>query len=47
MNGIAALPGAEEFLLTGKSWRHIYHVRLIPSRRPHPAPDRLAGSLDR
>jgi hypothetical protein len=36
MNGIAALPGAGEFLLTGKNWRYIYHVRLTPSR-PHPA----------
>lgn len=40
MNGIAALPDAGEFLLTGKNWRYIYHVRLTPSR-PHPAPDRL------
>jgi hypothetical protein len=26
------MPGAGEFLLTGKSWRHSYHVRLTPSR---------------
>jgi glutamine cyclotransferase len=32
MNGIAALPGAGEFLLTGKTWRHSYHVRLTPGR---------------
>ena len=28
MNGIAALPAADEFLLTGKGWRSIRHVRL-------------------
>jgi glutaminyl-peptide cyclotransferase len=33
MNGVAALPGAGEFLLTGKHWRHCYHVRLDPPRR--------------
>jgi glutaminyl-peptide cyclotransferase len=31
MNGIAALPGEGEFLLTGKSWRWIRHVRLRPA----------------
>jgi glutaminyl-peptide cyclotransferase len=40
MNGIAALPGAGEFLLTGKSWRHIYHVRLAPAG-PRRDPGRL------
>lgn len=40
MNGIAALPRAGEFLLTGKTWRHIYHVRLTPAR-PHHDPARL------
>jgi glutamine cyclotransferase len=40
MNGIAALPGTGEFLLTGKGWRRVYHVRLVPAR-PHRAPDRL------
>lgn len=32
MNGIAALPAAGEFLLTGKTWRAIRHVRLKPAR---------------
>jgi glutaminyl-peptide cyclotransferase len=36
LNGIAALPDADEFLLTGKGWRHLYHVRLTPARHPHP-----------
>jgi glutamine cyclotransferase len=40
MNGIAAMPGAGEFLLTGKGWRHSYHVRLTPGR-PHRDPVRL------
>jgi glutamine cyclotransferase len=38
MNGIAAL-GPGEFLLTGKGWRSVRHVRL--------APDRDRGQLDR
>ena len=32
MNGIAALPGDGEFLLTGKGWRSIRHVRLKLAR---------------
>ncbi len=32
MNGIASLPGTGEFLLTGKGWRFIHHVRLARSR---------------
>ena len=32
MNGIAALPAAGEFLLTGKTWHHLRHVRLRPAR---------------
>jgi glutaminyl-peptide cyclotransferase len=32
MNGIAALPAEREFLLTGKGWRSIRHVRLKPAR---------------
>jgi glutamine cyclotransferase len=40
MNGVAALPGAGEFLLTGKTWRSIYHVRLTDSR-PRKDPARL------
>lgn len=34
LNGIAAVGGPSEFLLTGKRWRHIYHVRLTESRAP-------------
>ena len=32
MNGIAALDQPGEFLLTGKGWRSIRHVRLTPDR---------------
>jgi glutaminyl-peptide cyclotransferase len=32
MNGIAALDQPGEFLLTGKGWRSVRHVRLIPDR---------------
>jgi glutaminyl-peptide cyclotransferase len=39
MNGIAALHQQGEFLLTGKGWRSIRHVRLIQ--------DRDRGQLDR
>ena len=39
MNGIAALPAAGEFLLTGKGWRSIRHVWLVP--------DRDRGQVDR
>ena len=38
MNGVAALPRPGEFLLTGKTYRHIRHVRLVPGRT-------LAGRL--
>ena len=39
MNGIAALPAEGEFLLTGKGWRSIRHVWLVP--------DRDRGQVDR
>jgi glutamine cyclotransferase len=39
MNGIAALPMPGEFLLTGKGFRSIRHVQLVP--------DRDRGQLDR
>lgn len=46
MNGIAALPQPGEFLLTGKGWRSIRHVRLVPERdRGHRA--RLLAGLSR
>jgi glutaminyl-peptide cyclotransferase len=37
LNGIAALPGDGEFLLTGKTWRFLHHVRLMPGRPRDPA----------
>lgn len=40
LNGVAALPGDGEFLLTGKSWRSMYHVRLAEDRLRKP-PARL------
>jgi glutaminyl-peptide cyclotransferase len=40
LNGVAALPGDGEFLLTGKSWRSMYHVRLAEDR-PRQQPARL------
>ena len=46
MNGIAALPAPGEFLLTGKGWRSIRHVRLKPVREGA-ARDRLLAGLSR
>jgi glutamine cyclotransferase len=46
MNGIAALPAAGEFLLTGKGWRSIRHVRLKLAR-DKTAPERVLGGLAR
>ena len=43
MNGIAELPGEREFLLTGKGWRSIRHVRLRPARDPAARERVLAG----
>jgi glutaminyl-peptide cyclotransferase len=43
MNGIAALPADGEFLLTGKGWRAIRHVRLTPARDKDAAEHLLAG----
>jgi glutamine cyclotransferase len=34
LNGVAALPGAGELLLTGKNWKSMYHVRLAEERAP-------------
>lgn len=46
MNGIAALPRPGEVLLTGKRWRSIRVVRLVPDRdRGHR--DRLLAGLSR
>ena len=33
MNGVTALSEPDEFLLTGKRWRRLYHVRLAEGRR--------------
>ncbi len=44
MNGVAALPAAGEFLLTGKRWRFLHHVRLTESRRPGRRLARLLGA---
>lgn len=40
MNGITSLPADGEFLLTGKGWRFIHHIRLAEDRRR-----RLSGRL--
>ena len=46
MNGIAALGSPYEFLLTGKTWRAVRHVRLVPDRdRGHR--ERLLAGLSR
>jgi glutaminyl-peptide cyclotransferase len=42
MNGIADLASPDEFLLTGKRWRWLYHVRLTESRQDL-RPERLIG----
>lgn len=42
LNGIAALPGTDDFLLTGKNWNSIHQVRLVPDRKPR----RLEKLLD-
>jgi glutaminyl-peptide cyclotransferase len=33
LNGIAAIPGTDEFLLTGKLWPTMYRVRFVPPVR--------------
>jgi glutaminyl-peptide cyclotransferase len=43
LNGITALPEPGEFLLTGKYWRFIYHVRLTETRAPRRPEMLLAG----
>jgi glutamine cyclotransferase len=44
MNGITSLPAAGEFLLTGKGWRFIHHIRLAEDRRRRLS-DRLLAQL--
>jgi len=43
LNGVAALPGPGEFLLTGKNWRSMYHVRLAGDRVPTEPAQLIAG----
>jgi glutaminyl-peptide cyclotransferase len=43
LNGIAALPAAGEFLLTGKGWQWIRRVRLKPAREGAAQRGLLAG----
>jgi glutaminyl-peptide cyclotransferase len=31
LNGIAAIPGTDEFLITGKCWPFLFRVRFVPS----------------
>ncbi|MGH4014423.1 MAG: glutaminyl-peptide cyclotransferase [Pseudonocardiaceae bacterium] len=31
LNGIAAIPGTDEFLITGKNWPALFRVRFVPS----------------
>ncbi|KAA2263027.1 glutaminyl-peptide cyclotransferase [Solihabitans fulvus] len=31
LNGIAAVPGTDEFLVTGKDWQTLYRVRFVPA----------------
>jgi glutamine cyclotransferase len=33
LNGIAAIPGTDEFLITGKHWPSLYRVRFVPLSR--------------
>lgn len=33
MNGVTALAETDQFLLTGKRWRSLYHVRLVEGRQ--------------
>ncbi|MFN2495262.1 MAG: glutaminyl-peptide cyclotransferase, partial [Pseudonocardiaceae bacterium] len=32
LNGIAAIPGTDEFLITGKNWPTLFRVRFVPAR---------------
>jgi len=43
LNGVSALPAPGEFLLTGKTWRHLYHVRLAEARA-RKRPERLLAA---
>ncbi len=43
LNGITALPAPGEFLLTGKGWRQLYHVRMAEART-RKRPERLLAA---
>jgi glutaminyl-peptide cyclotransferase len=43
LNGVTPLPGTGEFLLTGKGWRSLYHVRLAEDRGSKRLERLLAG----
>jgi glutamine cyclotransferase len=34
LNGIAAIPGSRNLLITGKLWPHIFEVELVPASSP-------------
>ncbi|MGW4483225.1 glutaminyl-peptide cyclotransferase [Amycolatopsis sp. NPDC004368] len=34
LNGIAAIPGTDEFLLTGKLWPSMFRVKFVPTEKP-------------
>lgn len=36
LNGIAAIPGTDEFLVTGKNWPSLFRVRFVPVLRGTP-----------
>lgn len=36
LNGIAAIPGTDEFLITGKNWPTLFRVRFVPSSSESP-----------
>ena len=43
LNGISALHAPGECLVTGKTWRHLYHVRLAEART-RKRPERLLAA---
>lgn len=42
LNGIAAIPGTDQFLLTGKWWPKVFRVRFVPAT-PAPGPAKRHG----
>ena len=37
LNGVAAVPGTDEFLITGKLWPKMFRVVFVPAGRPGPS----------